>query len=77
MSARINRADVIWAEHRAGKSVREIARALKWSNAQVEAVLAAEPPKTPPVHDSRGSEMIDPKRADRLLRRFSWKDEEA
>ena len=74
---RINRADVIWAEHRAGKTVREIARSLKWSNAQVEAVLAAEPPKTRSVHDTKGSEMIDPKRADRLLRRFSWQDKEA
>ena len=71
-----NRADAVWQMHREGKTVQQIARALKWSNAQVEAILASDPPKTRPAHDTRGSEMIDPYRADRLLRRWSWEGPE-
>ena len=72
----LSMAETVWTLHNEGKSVDEIKRAVRRSKAYVEAVLAAKPVLTRSPHDTRSAEVIDPFRADRLLRRWSWEGPE-
>ncbi len=74
--------DIIALRRTEGLTGAEIARRLGCSKVRVSQVVGSEGVKVlPPVHRNKicfdGANLKDPNRADKLLRRFSWQEQDA